>query len=268
LRELSGLSAAEVAARYDWTASKITWIETNRGKRPNPNDVRLLCDAYGVTDEAPREYLVQLARDGRKKGWWDPYNSVLPNSYENYIGLEAEASTVLAFGLGGLHGLLQTEDYARAMIKTPWSKLGVAEIDKRIEIRMQRQQALRQEPPLRLFAVIDEAMIHRQVGGPAVMRAQLQHLIDVTEELPLVTIQVVPFEQGAHPSMMNGFVILQFPEPEDPDVVYLENTEGGLWLEEPEEVSGVRGRFEHLLGTAASARDTIKMLKKALARYE
>ncbi|MGH3375916.1 MAG: helix-turn-helix domain-containing protein [Actinoallomurus sp.] len=268
LREESGLSAAEVAARYDWTASKITWIETNRGKRPNPNDVRLLCDAYGVTDEAPREYLVQLARDGRKKGWWDPYSSALPNPYENYIGLEAEASTVLSFELGTMPGLLQTEDYARAVIKAPWSKLGVAEIDKSIEIRMQRQQTLRQEPPLRLFAVVDEAVLHRQVGGPAVMRAQLQHLIDVTEELPLVTIQVIPFEQGAHPSMTNGFGILEFPETVDPDVVYLENTVGGLWLEEPGEVAGMREQFEHLLGTAASARDTIKMIERALARYE
>jgi len=267
LREQAGLSASEVAQRYDWTASKITWIETNRGKRPNPNDVRLLCDAYGVTDESAREYLVQLARDGRKKGWWDPYSNVLLNAYENYVGFEAEASTILDFEIGTMPGLLQTEEYARAVIKTPWSKFSPTEVDKRIEIRMRRQQALRQDPPLRLFSVIDEAALRRAVGGPAVMRAQLQHLIDITEELPLVTVQVIPFDQGAHPSMTNAFVIMQFPEPGDADAVYVENTAGGLWLEAPDEVSGMRQQFEHLLGTAASVRDTIAMIKRLMAEY-
>lgn len=257
LREASGMSATEVAARFDWTASKITWIEKNRGKRPSITDVRLLCEAYG-TDEATREYLVQLARYGRMKGWWDPY--VLPNPYENLVGLEAEAAAVFNFELGMVPGLLQTEDYARAMIQAGPAEIGTAEVESRVEVRMTRQKALYQNPPLRLVAIMDEAALHRCVGGREVMRAQMQHLVDVAEDRARVTVQVIPFDRGAHPSMTGGFVILQFPEPDDPDAVYVENAAGGLWLEKATEVSDHHVAFQHLLGTAASARDTIALI--------
>jgi transcriptional regulator with XRE-family HTH domain len=247
MREAAGLSQGEVADRFDWTASKMTWIEKNRGKRPSITDVRLLCEAYGA-DEGTRDYLIQLARDGRMKGWWDPY--VLPNPYENYVGLEAEAETVLNFELGMVPGLLQTEDYARAMIQAGPAEIGAAEVESRVEVRMTRQKGLYQDPPLRLVAVIDEAAL----------RAQLQHILDVVEDRPRVTVQVIPFDRGAHPSMTNGFVILQFPEPDDPDAVYVENAAGGLWLEKATEVSDHHIGFQHLLGTAASAKATIEMI--------
>ena len=254
------MTVAEAARAIEWTPSKITWIETNRGKRPNPRDVRDLCDVYGVTDQRERAYLEQLARDGRLKGWWDPYGDVLPHPYENYVGLEAEAATMLNFELGMIPGLLQTEDYARAMIQAGPAELDAASVDKRVEVRMKRQEALRQAPPLRLVAVMDEAVLHRQVGGRQVMRTQLQHLLQVAEEHPRVTRQVVPYARGAHASMTNGFVILQFPEPEDPDVVYVENAAGGLWLEETEEVADHHVAFQHLLGGADSPADTIALI--------
>ncbi|GAA4618757.1 helix-turn-helix transcriptional regulator [Actinoallomurus liliacearum] len=262
LREQADMTVAEAAKAIEWTPSKITWIETNRGKRPNPRDVRDLCDAYEVTNERERAYLEQLARDGRLKGWWDPYGDVLPHPYENYVGLEAEAATVLNFELGMIPGLLQTEDYARAMIQAGPAELAADKVDKRVEVRIKRQAALRQDPGLRLVAVIDEAALHRQVGSTTVMRAQLQHLVDIAEELSRVTIQVVPFIRGAHSSMTNGFVILQFPESEDPDVVYVENAAGGLWLEDVQEITGHHVAFQHLLGNADSAPDTIAMIAK------
>jgi transcriptional regulator with XRE-family HTH domain len=262
LREQAGLKVEEVARLVEWTPSKVVWIEGNRGKRPNPRDVRDLCEAYRVTDDRERAHLEQLARDGRLKGWWDPYGDVLPHSYENYVGLEAEAATMLNFELGMIPGLLQTDAYAHAMIQAGPAELSADKIDKRVEVRMKRQAALRQDPALRLVAVIDEAALHRKVGGPEVMRAQLRHLIEAAEELPRATIQVVPFAGGAHPSMTNGFVILQFPEPEDPDVVYVENAAGGLWLEETQEVTDHHVAFQHLLGSADSALDTIALIAK------
>jgi hypothetical protein len=245
----------------EWTSSKMTWIEANRGKRPNPNDVRLLCGVYGV-DEGEREYLIQLARDGRKKGWWDPYGDTLPNPYHSYVGLEAEAAAVLNYEPLIIPGLLQTEDYACALIRAAEPEISGADVDTRVEVRLTRQGILRQEPPLRLVAVLDEAALHRQVGGPKTMRTQLQRLIEATDELPRVTVQVIPFGRGAYPSMTNGFVILQYPDPEDRDAVYVENSAGGLWLEEAEEIGSYHIAFQHLLIAAHSAEDTIRLIAR------
>ncbi len=263
LREDAGLKIDQVADDLEWTASKIVWIEKNRGKKPSVTDVRLLCQTYG-TDDATREYLEQLARDGRQRGWWDSYGDYLPGPLENFVGLEAEAHTMLAFELGVVPGLLQTEDYARAMIQVGPAELDAAEVEARVELRMKRQKVLRQDPPLRLVAIMDEAALRREVGGAEVMLAQLRHLLDVIEELPRVTVQVIPFTHGAHPSMINGFAILQFPEPCDPDVVYIENSSGSLWLEKGREVSAHHVGFQHLLGAAASARDTIALIHRVI----
>lgn len=260
LREAAGMSQSDAAKAVEFTASKMTWIEGNRGRRPDPNDVRLLCSAYGV-DETVSDYLVQLARDGRKKGWWDPYSEAIPQAYENYVGLEAGAASVLNFEIGMIPGLLQTEAYARAMSKAGPPETPASAIDARVEVRMKRQEALRQDPPLRLVAVVDEATLHREVGGKDVWRAQLHHLRDIAEEFPRITIQAIPFTVGAHASMTNGFAILQFPD-DDPDVVYVENGSGGLWLEDPREITEHHEAFQHLLGSAASPRDTIAMIAR------
>lgn len=261
LREQAGMTITEVARAVEWTPSKMTWIEANRGKRPNPNDVRLLCGVYGV-EEPEQEYLIQLARDGRKKGWWDPYVETLPNPYHSYVGLEAEAATMLNYEPLIIPGLLQTEDYARAMIRAAEPEISAADVETRVEVRLTRQAGLGQEPPLRLVAVLDEAALHRQVGGPETMRAQLQHLIEATEKFPRVTVQVIPFGRGAYPSMTNGFVILQYPEQRDPDAAYVENAAGGLWLEEAEEVGRHHVAFQHLLGAANNPNATIRLIAR------
>lgn len=259
LREASGLKAEAVADDLGWSPAKVTWIERNRGKKPSVGDVRLLCQTYGA-DEDTREYLEQLAREGRQRGWWDSYADHLPGPIENLVGLEAEAHTMLTFELGAVPGLLQTADYARAILQAGPAEFGADEVEARVELRMKRQKLLRQDPPLRLIAIMDEAALHRQVGGAEVMRAQLRQLLDVIDELPRVTVQVIPFAHGVHASMTNGFAILQFPEPGDPNVVYVENSSGGLWLEKDREVSDHHVGFQHLLGTAASARDTIALI--------
>ena len=260
LRERAGMSVDEAAAAMEWTTAKVRWTEGRRGKRPNPRDVRDACGAYGVLDATQVEYLVQLARDARQKGWWEPYGEALPSPYENYVGLEAEAATVLKFELGMIPGLLQTEQYAAALIAAGPAELGAKEVAERVEVRMKRQESLRADPPLRMVAVIDEAVLHRQVGGAGVMRAQLAHLVDVVQDLPRITLQVIPYARGAHTSMTNGFAILQFPDVDDRDVVYIENAAGGLWLEETGEVAEHHVAFQHLLGAASSAGDTIAMI--------
>lgn len=259
LREQAGMTVAEAARAVEWTPSKVTWIETNRGKRPNPRDVRDLCDAYRVTDERERAHLEQLARDGRLKGWWDPYDAMLSERYATYIGLEAEAAEVLNFEPLMIPGLLQTPEYARAMLTSPFSELSPEEAEARVEVRMKRQEALYQEPPLRLVAIIDEAALHREVGGPEVMRAQLEHLIEATK-LPRVTVQVIRFGAGPHASMTGGFAVLRFPAPDDPDAVYVDTPAGQLFVEEPGEVDRFRQAFDHLLGAAASPVDTIAVI--------
>ncbi|MCO6007237.1 helix-turn-helix domain-containing protein [Actinoallomurus purpureus] len=259
LREQAGLKVEEVARVVEWTPSKVVWIEGNRGKRPNPRDVRDLCDAYGVGDEREREYLVQLARDGRQRGWWDPYDAMLSERYATYIGLEAEAAEVLNFEPLMIPGLLQTADYARALFRGPFSEIGKEEAEARVEVRLKRQEALHQKPPLRLVAILDEAALHRQVGGPDVMRAQLEHLLEATK-LPRVTIQVIPYGAGAHPSMTGGFAVLKFPEPDDPTAVYVDTPAGQLFIEEPGEIDRFQVAFQHLLGSAASPGDTITLL--------
>jgi transcriptional regulator with XRE-family HTH domain len=261
LREQANMTVAEAAREVEWTPSKVTWIEGNRGKRPNPRDVRDLCDAYDVTDQRERSYLEQLARDGRLKGWWDPYDAMLSERYATYIGLEAEAAEVLNFEPLMIPGLLQTADYARAVLNSPHSEISADEADARVEVRMKRQEALHQDPPLRLVAILDEASLHRQVGGPDVMRAQLEHLLEATK-LPRVTIHVIPYAAGAHPSMTGGFAVLRFPEPEDFDAVYVDTPAGQLFLEELGEVDRFRQAFEHLLGAADSLPATIDLIAR------
>ncbi|MCO6007969.1 helix-turn-helix domain-containing protein [Actinoallomurus purpureus] len=260
LREQAGLKSAEVAARLEWAPSKLTRMERNEGKRPDPRDIRDLCEVYGV-DEAQRGYLVQLARDGRKRGWWDPYDKMLPEATTAFIGLEAEASSVLVFEPLTVPGLLQTEDYARAVIGGGTTKLSDEQVQARVDVRMRRQQALYEDPVLEVIAVLDEAVLHREVGGPEVMRAQFEHLRQVAG-LPSVTVQVVPFGAGSHAGMSGSFNILQFPEPGDLDAVFVDLVAGEMFIEESSEVKRYHAAFLNLVGAAASPANTLDILTK------
>ena len=258
LREEAGLSSTEVARRLEWSAGKLTRLERNEGKRPDPRDVRDLCEIY-KTDETLRDYLTQLARDGRMRGWWDPYHSMLSEELSTYIGLEAEAAMVLSFEPLMVPGLFQTEAYARAIIQGGPAEIADDEVDTRVDIRMRRQKALYEDPALRVVAVMDEAVLHRQVGSDEIMAAQMYHLRSLAR-LPRVTLHVIPFAAGAHASMTTSFHILQFPEPTDTDAVYVDLLAGEIFMEEPAEVDRFHLAFTHLVGSAASARDTLALI--------
>jgi len=191
-----------------------------------PGDVRTLLELYGVEPDDVAA-LVQVARDARQRGWWQNYTDVLPSWFEVYVGLEQAASEISTFEAALVPGLLQTPDYARAVIEAELPDAGVAEVDRRTELRMKRQ---RDGARPDLWVVLDEAVIRRVVGGAPTMRAQLDRLVEAAES-PGHTLQIIPFGAGAHASMVSSFTILTFPDLADPPVVYLESRAGGLYVE-------------------------------------
>ncbi len=261
-REASGLSREEAARRLEWSTSTIFRIETGRS-RPQPGNVRVLLDLYGVTG-SERDGLIRLAREARQPGWWHSFRDVLPNPYEVYIGLEGGAASIRNFEPVVVPGLLQTEDYARATFKGGPRELERDEIERRVEVRLARQQILTRDGRPRLWAVIDEAVIHRMVGDPDVMRAQLGHLIDTAEQ-GKTTVQVVPFRAGAHAGTTGPFVILDFPEPTDPAVVYVETLAGDIYLEERADVSRYTIAFDRLLAAALHPDDSVRLIQQVAA---
>jgi transcriptional regulator with XRE-family HTH domain len=264
-REASGLSREEVARRLEWSTSTVFRIETGRS-HPQPRSVRDLLDLYGVTGPE-REGLIQLARDARQPGWWHSFRDVLPNPYEVYIGLETGAISIRNFEPLLIPGLLQTADYARAMIRGGARELDRDEIERRVEVRLSRQQVLVKEDRPRLWAVIDEAVIRRVVGSPAIMAAQLQQLAEAAEH-GKTTLQVVPFGAGAHAGTSGPFVILGLPEPAEPDLVYVETLAGDIYLEEPADVDRYTLAFDRLRAAALHPDDSIALVKAAARSLE
>jgi transcriptional regulator with XRE-family HTH domain len=261
LREAAGLSQEAVAEQLDWHPTKLMRIETGR-TAPHPNDVRLMVEVYGMTDRDQVQALVKLARDARQRGWWYSYRDVLLNRYEFFIGLESEATSIRNFELAMIPGLLQTGDYARALMRGDSPELGQEEVERRVEVRMTRQQVLTRDDRPQLWAILDEAAIRRLVGGPSVMRAQLEHLASASEQAR-TTIQVVSYGAGSHPGQAGPFVILGFPEPTEPDVVYMETVGGNLYVDKPDEVRLYTTAFDHLRALALSPGDTRAMLHAA-----
>ncbi|REE97904.1 helix-turn-helix domain-containing protein [Thermomonospora umbrina] len=258
-REVAGLSRDEVSQRLEWSSSTLFRIETGRSK-PQPRSVRELLDLYGVTG-AEKDGLIQLARDARKPGWWHSFRDVLPNPYEVYIGLEAGAATIRTFEPIMVPGLLQTADYARAMIRGGPQEMDPDEIERRVQVRMARQEILGRADRPRLWAVMDEAALHRRVGGDEIMRGQLHHLVE-TAERGRTTIQVVSFGAGAHAGTTGPFVILDFPEPTDPDVVYLETIPEGLYLDGAKDVSSFMLAFDRLRAAALHPDDSVALIQR------
>jgi len=199
---------------------------------------------------------VQLAREARRKGWWHAYSRVLPHWFEPYIGLESEAVRLRDFQPLVMPGLLQTEDYARAVLRAAPLAGGSAEIDRLVDLRMERQKILGQDGPPNLWVVLSESVLRVHVGGPAVMRAQLLRLAELAGR-PNVTVQVLPYTTAAHVHPVSPFTMLEFADTADPAVVYLEHLTGSLFLENEDEVRRYRVIFDHLraesLGTGQSA---------------
>ncbi|WP_091448785.1 helix-turn-helix domain-containing protein [Actinokineospora iranica] len=259
-REAADLTIDEVGEKLECSASKISRIETGH-VGVTPRDVRDMLELYGI-EEDKREALVQLAREARQKGWWHAYNEVFTGSF---VGLEADASSLHTHQALLVPGLLQTEDYTRAVIRAIRPDAEEAEIDKRVKGRLARQRLLTDPNPPEYWAVLDEAVLHRVTGGPEVMHAQLTRLVEAAA-MPNVILQVVPFGAGAHAGMEAPFLILGFPEQADPDVVYVENTTSGVYLEQPSDVRRYTLMFDHLRAAALKPDDTVDMVRRAADR--
>jgi transcriptional regulator with XRE-family HTH domain len=259
-REAAGFTREEAARQLEWSTSTIFRIETGRS-RPQPGNVRVLLELYGVSG-SERDGLIRLAREARQPGWWHSFRDVLPNPYEVFIGLEAGAASIRNFEPVVVPGLLQTEEYARQMSRGGPRELDREDIERRVQVRMERQRILTREDRPRLWAVIDEAVIRRVVGGPEVMREQLRHLIECAEQ-GKTTLQVVPFSAGAHAGTTGPFIILDFPEPTDPSVVYVETLAGDLYLEERADVDRYTLAFDRLLAAALHPDDSARLVQQA-----
>jgi transcriptional regulator with XRE-family HTH domain len=261
LREQAGLTRDEAARRLDWFGSKISRIETGQS-RAQTGDVRDMLEVYGATSEET-EALVQLAREARKRGWWTAYNDVFTGTY---VGLEAEAASMRTYEPQIIPGLLETEDYARSLIRAGAVRADPEEIERRVQARIARQEILTRSDPPEIWAVLDEPVIRRPVGGPAVMHAQLQHLIDLTTAPnSTITLQIVPLAAGEHAGLLGPFVIMEFPSSEDPTVIYLETATDGLYLEETAQIDRYTLVFDHLRATALSTTESASFIARVAA---
>jgi transcriptional regulator with XRE-family HTH domain len=253
LRLEKELTVEQVAASLLCSPSKVSRMETGRGLA-TPRDIRDLCDLYGVTDDVSREHMMQLAVESKQQGWWQAYD--LP--YSRYVGLEAEALSIHGYQSSVVPGLLQTTGYARALHEAASVRLSPEEIEQRVEVRVIRQELLARDRPPRFAEVIDEAALHRVVGGHSVMDEQLARLVEACA-LPNVTIQVIPFVAGAHPALENNFKVLELPPP-SPGVVYVEGLLGSFYLERAEELDSFNKVFEQLQVMALSPGDSVELI--------
>jgi transcriptional regulator with XRE-family HTH domain len=257
LRAGAELTREDVAERTGIDRATLYRIETARA-RPQARTLRALLDLYAVGVPA-RDELLDLARDAARRSWLSPYD--LPAQYMTYISFEAEAVSLLNFECSHVPGLLQTEDYARAAIRRGMPDGSREDIESRVRARIGRQELLHGDKPLKLWAIADEAVLRRLVGGQPVMKAQLDHIAEAAE-LPNVTFQVIPFSAGAHPGMSGEFVILRFEEPVGADVVYIESMAGDLFLEEPADISRYAAMFEHLRALALPPDESVALVQE------
>jgi hypothetical protein len=226
-------------------------------------DMRDLCDLYEVSDPAERARMARLAAEGKQQGWWQSYE--LDSYFATYVGLEQEAIEIRNFQSTTVPGLLQTADYARAIHESGGPTFTSEQIDKLIEVRLTRQQALTKNSPLKFWAVLDEPVLHRLVGGYHVMRDQLQRMVEAAQ-LPNVTIQIIPFSAGAHPAMESSFDILEFGAVA-PSLVYVEGLIGYLYLERPQDLQRYQQTFERLRDIALSPQESIELIAGTATRY-
>jgi hypothetical protein len=248
-REAASLTIDEVAERLEWSTAKISRIENAR-VRVLPRDVKFLLTTYGLSSKDDAwDVLLTLARESRQRGWWQQYGEAVPDWFEVYVGLEAEAATISSYDAEFVPGILQTEGYARAVHRAQLPTATEEEIERLVSVRMTRQELLASDDAPDLWLVINEAVIRRLVGGPATMRDQLERLIEASKR-PNVTLQVVPFDAGAHPAMDGSFHLLSFPQPSDDQIVYFEYHTGALYLEKPAEVGRYSLMYDHLRASA------------------
>jgi transcriptional regulator with XRE-family HTH domain len=260
LRNEKGLTVEQVAEQLLCSTSKVSRMETGHGVA-TPRDIRDLCNLYEVTDRAERDRLMTLARQSREQAWWQSYEL----AYGTYVGLEVEAVAISAFQSSVIHGLLHTAGYARASHEGAVPRLDPEQIDKQIEAKLTRQTILTRPSPPCFAVILDEAALHRMVGGREVMATQLAKIMEVSA-MPNVTVQVIPFAMGFHPALESNFTILELPDP-TPGVVFVEGLVGSIYLERPDDLTRYRDIFAKLQSIALSPQDTANLIADLSCKY-
>lgn len=265
LREDRGISRDDAGYVIRASGSKISRLELGRVSFKE-RDIADLLTFYGVEDTEQREALLELARDANTPGWWHDYDDVLPSWFQTYVGLEEAASLIRTYEVQFVPGLLQTEDYARSVIVSGRPELRAEEVERRVGLRMARQKVLnRKLHPVQLWVVVDEALLRRPIGGTKVMRGQIQRLLELAEK-PNITIQIMPFRFGGHSAEGGAFSILRFPEPDLPDVIYVEQLVSALYLDKREHVDRYLETMNRLTVDSLTPELSAEMLQKMLVR--
>lgn len=261
LRESRGITREAAGYSIRASESKISRMELGRVSF-KARDVEDLLSLYGVGDAQEREALLSLAREANVAGWWHSYTDVLPGWFQTYVGLEGATSLIRVYEVQFVHGLLQTEAYAQAVVRSGMPDASEADVDRRVALRLERQKLLVAEHPAQFHCVLDEAALRRPYGGREVMQEQLRHLIAMSER-PNVRLQVMPFSLGGHAAESGSFTMLGFPEPGVPNVVFLEQLTSALYLDKPEEVAQyarVMDRLQEEGPNPAETRDLLRGL--------
>ncbi|GDY32880.1 helix-turn-helix domain-containing protein [Gandjariella thermophila] len=262
LREAAHISRADAGYAIRGSESKISRMELGR-VRLKERDVADLLSLYGVTDETERQSLLRMARLSNEHGWWYRYGDLMPSWFQDYVGLEESASLIQTYEVQFVPGLLQIEEYARAIASHGRPESESDEVDRRVALRMRRQGVISRPNPLRLWAVIDESVVHRPIGGRPVLRKQIEHLLEITGQ-PNVTLQVLPYELSGY-AAEGAFSVLRFAEPELPDLVYIEHLGGALYLDKPEEIELYSAVVDRLAVDALTPAQTRQRLSKLRA---
>jgi Domain of unknown function (DUF5753)/Helix-turn-helix domain len=257
LRDLAGVSRDEAGYHIRASGSKISRLELGRVSFKE-RDVADLLDMYGVTGEQ-KDQLLQLTHEANATPWWQKYREVVPDWFQVYVGLEEAAALIRIYEVQFVPGLLQTEDYARAVVMQGSPNLSSEEIDSRVAVRMGRQKQFSKENPARLWAIVDEAALRRPIGSRDVLVGQINRLIDVTSE-PNITLQVMPFKHGGHAAEGGAFTIMRFPEADLPDMVYMEYLTGAHYIDKPEDVELYAAVMERLSVAGTSPEKTRDIL--------
>ncbi|MFA1551780.1 helix-turn-helix domain-containing protein [Actinomadura chokoriensis] len=261
LRENAGYTIEQIAEHLECSPSRVSRIETGKAQPPKQRELRALLELFDATDDHARDALLQLAREAAQPGWYNEFQEVFPPHFGSYIGLESEAAELRHFDNQLVHGLLQTPDYACEVLRTTLPGEAPKTIDRLLQLRLARQKVLdRTAPPFSLWVILDENVLQRRIGDVHVMRKQVRHLLEAIDT-PNITVQVLPFSKGAHIGLDGPFSLLGFPDPTDPDVVYVESQAGNAYLEQPHQVSRMNTKFNLLVASALDPRETASFLR-------
>ncbi|MET8830985.1 helix-turn-helix transcriptional regulator [Streptomyces sp. NPDC004610] len=260
LREAAKVGMDDAGAAIDGDKTKISRIENGR-QGIRPLEIKELCKLYSVADERVVTALLTLARESRKKSWWQQYSDVLSPDFQQRLALETDAVRIYAFHTMVIPGLLQTREYAEAVIRGSGRHTPDLEIETSVNFRMERQAIFDRPEAPQYVCVLDEAVLHREVGSPRVMSQQLRHLVDAAGR-PGVGVQIVPYSQGPYAGFEGPFTIYSYPDPMELDVVGLEYLEGALYLEEGSPVEAYRRSFDHIRAAALSSRQSMELISR------